>query len=284
MRTTNRSLKVHSHKTLIIIGGREDKSGERQILRTVAEHVRHGVLLIATLATSLQDEMWKEYQRIFKELGVKRIEHLDIKRQVESENNHNNQLKDVSAIFFTGGDQLKITSKLDGTEMADCIRHLYQRGGVIIGTSAGASVMSDTMLVSGPEEESHRVDTALHMAPGLGLAKNMIIDQHFAQRGRIGRLLGAVAQNPRFLGVGIDEDTAIINGVRFRVIGSDAVYVIDGRTITYTNVSEDGRGKILSLHNARLHVLGHGDSFNLRSRLPDMDIEEEKYRRTAKAP
>src|SRR5206468_3922929 len=107
----------------------------------------------------------------------------------------------------------------------------HARGLPIAGTSAGASVMSETMLVSGPSDDSHRVDDALRMAPGLGLMHDLIIDQHFAQRGRLSRLLGAVAQNPRLLGVGIDENTAIVarEGKGFEVIGDGAVYVINGQ-------------------------------------------------------
>jgi cyanophycinase len=120
-------------------------------------------------------------------------------------------VEQAGAIFFTGGDQLQLTSQLGGTPHCDHIQAFYyQRGGVIAGTSAGASVICETMLVSGNGEDSLKIGDTLRMAPGLGFVKDMIIDQHFAERGRIGRLLTAVAQNPRLLGVGIDEDMAIL--------------------------------------------------------------------------
>ncbi|RYG56566.1 MAG: cyanophycinase, partial [Alphaproteobacteria bacterium] len=148
------------------------------------------------------------------------------------------------------------------------VRELHDRGGLLAGTSAGASVMSETMLVGGSSSESHHIGD-VHMAPGLGLIRNAIIDQHFAQRGRIGRLLGAVAHNPRLLGVGIDEDTAIqVAGSRFEVLGSGAVYVVDAEEVTQSNIAEARSACALSMHDVRLHVLAAGDSFDLKRRAP----------------
>jgi cyanophycinase len=139
---------------------------------------------------------------------------------------------------------------------------------VLAGTSAGASAMSDTMLVRGASAESHRLGD-LHMAPGLGLVRDVIIDQHFAERGRIGRLLGAVAQSPRVLGVGIDEDTAILLlGDEFEVLGSGAVYVVDAEGVTASNIAEGRADCALSMFDVRLHVLASGDRLNLRTRRP----------------
>jgi cyanophycinase len=148
------------------------------------------------------------------------------------------------------------------------IRDIHRRGGVIAGTSAGASAMSETMLVRGSSAESHRIGN-LNMAPGLGLIPHVIIDQHFAERGRIGRLLGAVAQNPRVLGIGIDEDTAIIvEEGAFRVLGVGAVYIVDGEDVTHSNVAEARREEALSMFGVRLHVLAAGDLFDLQTRRP----------------
>src|SRR5207237_652263 len=145
---------------------------------------------------------------------------------------------DATGVFFTGGDQLRISSQIGDTPVEERVRELLASGGVVAGTSAGASMMSDTMLVRGANQESYRIGD-LHMAPGLGLVRDMIIDQHFAERGRIGRLLGAVAHNPRVLGVGIDEDTAIIiEGGRMKVIGAGAVYCVDGTSISHSNIAE----------------------------------------------
>jgi len=130
-----------------------------------------------------------------------------------------------------------LAARVGGAPICDRIRDLLARGGTVAGTSAGASAMSETMLVGGPDE-SHRIDT-VQMAPGLGFIAGVIIDQHFAERGRLGRLVGAVAQNPRLLGIGLDEDTPVIaEAAGFRVLGSGAVYVVDGVRESYTNVSE----------------------------------------------
>ena len=142
------------------------------------------------------------------------------------------------------------------------------RGGVVAGTSAGASAQSETMLVRGSGAESHRIGD-LHMAPGLGLIPDVIIDQHFAERGRIGRLLGAVAHNPRLLGIGIDEDSAIVvEGTGFSVIGSGAVTVVDAEQVTHSNIAEAEPDRVLSMHHVILHALSAGDRFDLAARSP----------------
>lgn len=161
---------------------------------------------------------------------------------------------------------MRITSKLGGTGIEDFIIELYRTGGIIAGTSAGASVMGQIMLVGGENAESHKIGNWM-MAPGLNLAKGMIIDQHFAQRGRIGRLLGAVALNPGILGIGIDEDTAIIvEDGRFQVIGTNAVYVVDGHSISYTNISEASPEKTMSMHDVKLHILADQEIFDFKIR------------------
>ena len=130
--------------------------------------------------------------------------------------------------------------------------------------------MSETMLVAGGDEESHVIGDSVRMAPGLGLISGVIIDQHFMERGRVGRLLGAVAQNPKNLGIGIDEQTAIVvereNG--FYVLGSGAVYVIDGQEVTYSNIAEEDLKKTLSIYDVRMHMLSQGHRFDLISRRP----------------
>ena len=129
--------------------------------------------------------------------------------------------------------------------------------------------MPQTMIISGPSDESNRI-SALSMASGLGFIPNVVIDSHFAERGRIGRLLGAVAQNPRNLGIGIDEATAIFveRNEFFTVLGDGAVYVADGSGITYSSLSEDKAEGVVTIHNVQLHVLGKDDCFDLNSRQP----------------
>lgn len=257
---------------LIIIGGAEDKKGDKEILKRVAKYIdpKNEKLIIATIATQYPEKSYENYKNIFSNLGVENIDKLDISNREEAFKKENIDLiKDASSLFFTGGDQLRITSMIGGTPVYDAIKNLCINGGLIAGTSAGASVMSDTMIVEGEDDESPHKCT-LKMSPGLGLVNNIIIDQHFAQRGRIGRLLTAIAQNPEVLGIGIDEDTAIVVSDKgtAEVIGSGAVYFIDGSSISYSNVSEQYSDEILSMFNVKIHVLKEGNRFNLLDKVP----------------
>ncbi len=262
---------------LIIIGGAEDKKGDKEILKRVAKYIdpENEKLIIATIATEYPEKSYQNYKNVFSDLGIKNIDKLDISTREDAFNMKNVELiNNSNLLFFTGGDQLRITSMIGGSPVYDAVKELCDNGGLIAGTSAGASVMSDTMIVQGEDDESPHKCT-LKMSPGLGLVNNIIIDQHFAQRGRIGRLLTAIAQNPEVLGIGIDEDTAIVVSDKgtAEVIGSGAVYFIDGSSIDYSNVSEQYSDEILSMFNVKLHVLKDGNRFNLLDKVP---FEEDK--------
>lgn len=263
---------------LIIIGGAEDKEGKKEILRRVCNSIdkNEDTLLVATIATEYPKEVANKYKEVFEDLKVKNIKVLDIAEREDAYEELNvNLIKEASLIFFTGGDQLRITSLIGGTPVYEQLKEACSNGMFIVGTSAGASVMSDTMVVQGDDDDSPRKCT-LKMSPGLGLIKGVIIDQHFAQRGRMGRLLAGIAQNPEVLGIGIDENTGIVvnKSGTVEVIGEGAVYFIDGSTITYTNVSELHAEDILSMHNVKLHILTNGNKFDLLKKSP---VEEEKF-------
>lgn len=260
---------IHPGKgTLIVIGGREDKSKDMTILKEIAEATGDGKMVIATIASEVPTEVWEEYNRIFRSLNVKNMVHFYIEQHEQAlESATLSLFEDARTVFFTGGDQLKITTKIGGTPIMDAIFDIYKNGGVIAGTSAGAAAMGKNMLVGGEGSESHKVGNWM-MAPGLGFLEDILIDQHFAQRGRIGRLLGAIALNPGVLGIGIDEDTAIlVRDNEFRVIGNNAVYVIDGRYVSYTNISEAAADKTMSMHDTRLHVMASAERFDLKTRM-----------------
>ncbi len=254
---------------LIVIGGHEDKEGDRVILKEVARHLNGKRLVIATVASHEPEGYFDSYREAFAACGVTDLVELYLNERSESlDAEILAKLDGAGGVFFTGGDQLRISSQIGDTPVERKIRELHQGGAVIAGTSAGASVMSETMLVRGASSESHRIGD-LHMAPGLGLVRDMIIDQHFAERGRYGRLLGAVAHNPRLLGLGVDEDTAaIITGRRLRVIGSGAIYVVDGEGASHSNIAEAGADRALSMFDVRMHVLSSGDAFDLDERRP----------------
>jgi cyanophycinase len=256
--------------TLIIIGGHEDKVGERAVLKEVAERLRGGRLVLATIASHQPEGYFDSYQEAFADLGVTDLVELYVEQRSETSDAEKLKVfEGATGVFFTGGDQLRISSQVGDTPIEQQVRAIFDKGGVIAGTSAGASVMSDVMLVKGPSRESYKIGD-VRMAAGLGLVRDVIIDQHFAERGRFGRLFGAVAQNPGVLGLGVDEDTAmVVRGSRFEVIGAGAVYVVDGAGVTHSNIAEAEPERVLSIYDLRVHVLSSGDAFDLDHRRPE---------------
>lgn len=255
---------------LIIIGGAEDKHGDSQLLKKTVEIIggTDANLVIITTATEKPETVGKEYRDVFERIGLKNIDVLNVDSRSEANSEkHVERIKRAAGIFFTGGDQLRITSILGGTKVYSALQEAYQRNVTIIGTSAGASVMSSTMIVNGKDNDPARKCT-LKMAPGLGLLKEAIIDQHFDQRGRLGRLLCGVAENPHMLGIGIDEDTAIhvLPDAHFEVLGSNAVTILDGKSIESSNVSELSPDEILLITNITLHVLPAGYGYDMKER------------------
>lgn len=228
-------------------------------------------LILVTVATQQPEELAAAYRKAFSKLGLKHIEVLDIRTREDARKPENvDKIMKCSVVFFTG-DQLRITSQIGDSPVYQCLKEIYNNGGTIVGTSAGAAAMSGTMLISGGSDQS--IDTwGIGMAPGLSLLPDVVIDTHFAERGRISRLMGAVAQNPANLGIGIDEDTTVLvhDQEGFTVIGSGGVYVVDGTEISYSSLSEAQPDGVLSIFGAKLHLLGEGDIFDLVNREPVM--------------
>ncbi|HHY78457.1 MAG TPA: cyanophycinase [Clostridiales bacterium] len=253
--------------TLIIIGGAEDKTADKRILKIV--HRLSGgdnsTIAVVTTATNSPFDAEREYKEIFMSLGCKAVYGINVTNRAQADDRRLiKQIKECDCIFFVGGDQLRISSILGGTEFHKTILDSLENGKIIAGTSAGASMMSQVMIVEGKDDEAPRKCT-LKMAPGMGLLQGVIIDQHFNQRGRMGRLLAAIAQNPGIIGLGIDEDTAAIvdENLAFRVVGSGVVTVIDGRDISFTNTSEQNSEEPLAITNVKIHVFPEGYGFNL---------------------
>lgn len=265
---------------LIIIGGGEDKRADKEILKEVVslsgESRAH--IAVVTTATNYPLEVGEEYKRIFYELGADKVETINIVSRKEANRKQvARSLDKCTCVFFVGGDQLRISSILGGTEFHRSIKTRVEEGVIIAGTSAGASMMSEVMVVEGDEEDAPRKCT-LKMAPGMGLLEGVIIDQHFNQRGRIGRLLGGVAQNPQTIGIGIDENTAIIvnHNRELRVIGSGVVTIVDGSEIDYTNISEQYPNEALAITNVKIDILPAGYGYNLINRQAITQITSNK--------
>lgn len=263
-----------THGQLVIIGGAEDREGECRILR---EFVRRAGglqahVVVMTVATGLPGEVGQEYTNVFNRLGVEHVQVVDTARREDASNPRALEaIEQATGVFFTGGNQARITECLKDTELEEMLHKRFADGIVIAGTSAGAAMMPDMMIVEGESETNPRMEV-VSMDRGMGFLPNVIIDQHFAQRGRLGRLIAALAQQPASLGFGIDENTAIaINGKDLEVIGEGSITIIDESSVTYSNIDELLKDEPLALCGATLHVLPHGYKFDLEKRLPIYD-------------
>jgi cyanophycinase len=256
---------------LVIIGGAEDKEGDCKILR---EFVRcaggtKAKIAVLTAATSDPRESGEDYTRVFERLGVEDVRVLNtIHREDADDPETLKVIEEATGAFFTGGDQAKIVEYIKGTKL-DTLLHQRNREGMAIGgTSAGAAIMADIMIVEGESETNPRMD-AVKMGPGMGFLHSVAIDQHFAQRGRLGRLISALLQEPAILGFGIDEDTAVIvDGDEFTVVGRGAVTIVDESEATYNNLDELLKDEAMAVCGVKLHILPQGFRFNLKTRQP----------------
>ena len=256
---------------LIIVGGGEDREGESAILKEfvrLAKGARSRVCVM-TAATEMPEEVGAEYVAAFRRLGVKDIEVVDVSSREDASSEAAIAIVEkATGLYFTGGDQLHITSLLGGTPLHEALRRKYEAGAVIAGTSAGAAMMANSMIIGGSSEGNPRFGS-VEMAPGMDFCTGVIIDTHFSQRGRHGRLLTAVAHYPQDIGLGVDEDTAMVVGDgKFEVIGAGAVTVVDAGTMTHTNLPGIGRDENLALFDISLHVLPAGHGFDLKKRQP----------------
>ncbi|MDI3269824.1 MAG: cyanophycinase [Bacillota bacterium] len=254
---------------LIIIGGHEDIRGQRRVLQRFVEALG-GEGALAVLAVATEDPRKAEalYREAFSPWDLELEFFSLMERSWAREEKTLKRLEACRGFYFTGGDQLRITTLLGGTPAHDIIRRRFREGAVVAGTSAGASAMSGVMIVGGKEMASPALEV-IRLSPGLGFLPEAVVDQHFAQRGRMGRLLSAVAQNPGLLGIGIDENTAlVIEGDEAQAVGEGTVVVVDGRTTQLSNVSELSPEEPLTLWGITLHVLSEGYGFRLDTRTP----------------
>ncbi len=259
---------------LIIIGGAEDKEGDCTILRDFVRRAGgvNARIVVMTVATELPREVGENYIKVFERLGAEDVQIVDtVEREDASSASYLEAIEKASGVFFTGGNQARITSVLKDTEMDKLLHQRLAEGLVIGGTSAGAAMMPDVMIVEGDSETNPRIEI-VDMEPGMAFLPGVVIDQHFLQRGRIGRLLSAVIQQPVVLAFGIDENTAVVvSNDQFEVIGEGAVTIVDVAELTHTNLGQILKDEDLAICGARLHVLPHGYRFDLRSRKPILD-------------
>jgi cyanophycinase len=257
---------------LIAIGGAEDKVRERVILRHFVEACGGPDANIVVLATASEHpETGERYADLFDQLEADAVEVLRVRTREDALGagaETLDLLEDATGFFMTGGSQLRITSALGGTRLAEAILRRHRAGMVVAGTSAGAAVLSEHMISMGDSGGTPR-RRLVQMAQGLGFAPNLIIDQHFRRRDRLGRLLTALSYNPEPLGLGIDEDTAaVIDGDGLlRVLGSGAVTVVDASALRYTSSHSTHRGQPIALLGLKLDVLTAGCRYDLERRV-----------------
>lgn len=263
---------------LIPIGGNEDKGGGEHdgeldfVTEGILSHVvtesggLDAAILVIPTASKYPVEVGDKYISAFKLLGCNNVEVLDIRASEEAEESELLQkVRTADCVMFSGGDQSRIVDIIGGTEMHHILKHRFQNEQfVIAGTSAGAMAMSSEMISGGSSSES-LLKGSVKMRDGMSFIPGLIIDSHFIQRGRFGRLTESVAKFPHLLGVGLAEDTGMIikNCNHFTIIGSGMVIIFDPSSLTHNNVEILPKGTPLTLTNLTVHVLANGDSFEI---------------------
>jgi cyanophycinase len=260
----------HTRGWIVPIGGAENKENDRPILeRFVRVSGGEDADIVVIPTASRMHETGARYEQLFRDIGAARVTAMDFDTRRDcQERGRLERLEQATGIFFTGGNQLRLTTLLGGTPVAKLIRACNARGVTVGGTSAGASILSEHMIAAG-DEGSTIIAGSVRLAAGLGLTNRFIIDQHFRQRDRLGRLLTALAYNPFAVGIGLDEDTAAFIGPdeTVEVEGSGGVTIIDGADVSYSSMHEVNEGQPVCMLGLRLHVLVAGATFNLHTRV-----------------
>ncbi len=258
-----------SIKTAVMaIGGAEDKIRGRQILHSFFDRAgsTKARILIIPSASREPEVMGRIYRDIFKDMGALSVEFLSISdRQQGEDPKLCDCLDQFTGVFMSGGDQIRLCDLLAETPLMEKLRSLVQQGQLTLaGTSAGAAALGQQMITGGGSGEPPSRDL-VDLGIGLGMIPQVIVDQHFHNRNRLARLISAIAANPDKLGIGIDEDTCALferDGL-IQILGRGTVTIVDPRQSTYTNYAQVGASDPLSISNLRLHLLSHGDCYDL---------------------
>ena len=254
---------------IVPIGGAEDKESRRRILKRFVQLSGGRDAHIAVIPTASRlAETGDRYEELFDRLEAGKVTTLDFESRADGERaDYLDALRDATGIFITGGNQLRLSTIIGGTSAAKLIRERNADGVPVGGTSAGASILSEHMIAFGSEGGSPRADS-VNLAPGFGLTNRFIIDQHFRQRDRLGRLTAALAYNPFVVGIGLDEDTAAFIGPdnTLEVEGSGAITVVDASRVLFTSMDQVSGDEAVCVIGLQVHILTAGATFNLHTR------------------
>ncbi len=254
---------------IVPVGGAEDKQSDAVILRRFLEVSGGSDARIVVIPTaSKQKDTGSRYERIFGELGASSVRSLEYTNRTQTDREEwLAVLEEATGVFLTGGNQLRISTILGGTPVAKCIRGLNARGVAVGGTSAGAAILSEHMIAFGESGATPRAGL-VSLAPGFGLTNRVVIDQHFRQRDRLGRLLAALAYNPFAIGLGLDEDTAAFIDPHdtIHVLGAGAITVVDASSLEHSSMGLARAGDAICLTGVKLHILTTGSTFDLHTR------------------
>ena len=260
---------------LIAVGGGESGDVTKDSIKIFEKFIEmsggaeKARIFLMTVATDNPEAAEERYGKIFKDLKVKSFEVVNIGDRSQSfDEEILKKIEQASGLYFTGGIQFHVTTLMGGTPLHRLIADKFQNGLTVGGTSAGAMMISSSMIVSGTADAAPRLDS-IEVAPGLNLLPDTVIDTHFSQRGRHGRLLSTVAHNPQVLGIGIDERTAMVaQGEKFEVIGEGAVTVVCAKDSTHTNLPYIKANQAIGIFNVSFHVLPEGYHYDLKKREP----------------
>lgn len=257
---------------IVPIGGAEEKVRDPAILKAFVERAGGKEARVAVIPTASRlKDTGERYVELFEELGVAKAYSLPFDtRQDCQRKDWLEKLEKASAVFLTGGNQLRLSTTLGGTPVGRLLRQRNAEGLHVAGTSAGAAYISEHMIAFGDEGSTPRANM-VQLAPGLGLTNTVVVDQHFRQRDRLGRLLTALAFNPFATGVGLDEDTAafIAPDETFEVVGTGAITVVDPSELAFSSMDSAKRQEPVSLINVRIHVLIQGGTYNTQTKKAD---------------
>jgi cyanophycinase len=259
---------------IVPIGGAEDKVGGEAILKRFVRLCGGRDARIAVIPTaSEQRSTGRRYEELFRDLRASKVWVLPFETRKQCEDPEELALLEkATGVFLTGGSQLRLGTTLGGTTVAKTIRIMNAKGMHVAGTSAGAAFLSEHMIAYGEEGATPHANMVT-LAPGLGLTNRIVVDQHFRQRDRLGRLLAALAFNPFATGLGLDEDTAAFLGPdeTLEIVGSGGVTIVDPSQIEYSSMDAAKAGDPVSLVGIRLHILIRGGSYNLHTRTASVE-------------